>query len=58
MRGRTVRVWSPAEIRGGIEDQVAFVQLHHLGIIEPGGDRGGAQALLDIAQDLGPDIGG
>ena len=48
----------PAKIRGGIENQVVFVQLHDLGIVQPGRDGDSPQALLNIAENLCPDIGG
>ena len=48
----------PAEIRGRIENQVIFVQLHHLRVVQPRGNGHGPQPLLQTAQDLCPDIGG
>ena len=48
----------PAEIRGGIDDQVGFIQFHHLRVVQPGGNGHGAQTFLQTAQDLRPDIGG
>ena len=48
----------PAEIRGGVENQVGFVQLHHLRVVEPGRHGHGAQAFLHVAEDLCPHIGG
>ena len=48
----------PSEIGGGVENQVVFVQLHHLRIVEPGGNRDRSQTLLHVAEDLRPDIGG
>ena len=46
------------EIRGGVEDQMLVIQLHHLRIIEPAGNGDGTELLLQIDQDLRPDIGG
>ena len=48
----------PAEIRGGIEDQMLVVELHHLGVVEPARHGDGAQPLLHMDQNLRPDIGG
>ena len=48
----------PAEVRGGIENQIVLIQLHHLGIVEPGRHGNGAQAFFHMAQHLGPDVGG
>ena len=48
----------PAEIRGGVDDQVHLVQLHHFGIIQVGGNGEGTQPFLQVADDLGPDVCG
>ena len=48
----------PAEIRGGVDDQVGVVQLHHLRVVQPGRHGDGPQLLLHIPQNLCPDIGG
>ena len=48
----------PAEIRGGVDDQVLVVQLHDLRVVQAGGDGDGAEALLHVADDFCPYIGG
>ncbi len=48
----------PAEVRGRIEDQVIFVQLYHLGVVQPGGNGHSPQTFFNIAENLCPDIGG
>ena len=48
----------PAEVRGGVEDQIVIIQLPHLRVVKPGGYGHGAQPLLNVTQDLCPDIGG
>ena len=39
----------PAKIRGGVENQIGFIQLHHLRVVQPRGNGYGAQPLLQIA---------
>ena len=38
----------PAEIRGRIEDQMLFIELHNLRVIEPGGHGNSAQTLFHM----------
>ena len=38
----------PAEVRGGIENQVGVVQLHNLRVVQPRRHRDGAQTLFHI----------
>ena len=47
----------PAEVGRGVQNQIVFVQLHHLRVIEPGRHGHSPQPLLHMAEDLCPDIG-
>ena len=47
----------PAEIRGGVQNQIVLVQLHHLGIVEPCRNGDSPQPLFHMAQNLCPHIG-
>ena len=46
------------ELGGGIENQLLIRQLHHLGVVKPGGNDRGGQPVFHMRQNLGPDIGG
>jgi hypothetical protein len=48
----------PAKIVSRVQNQVLFIELHDLGIVKSGGDDDGAKLIFDIAENLGPDIGG
>ena len=48
----------PAVVRRRIQDQLFLIQFHHLRVVEPGRDCDGAKALLNMAENLGPNIGG
>ena len=47
----------PAEVRGGIQNQIVLIQFHHLSIVKGSGYHNGAQLFFNIADDLGPHIG-
>ena len=47
----------PTEIRGGINNQLFFVQLHHFRIVKPAGYGNGGEPLFQVAQNFGPNIG-
>ena len=48
----------PPELRRREKGQLGIRQLHHLRIVKPGGDDRRGQMAFQIAQNLGPHIGG
>ena len=45
------------KLRRRVEHQLVFGELHHLGIVKPGGDHGGAQEVFHVSENLRPDVG-
>jgi len=39
----------PAEVRGGVQNQIVLVQLHHLGVVKPGRNGDSPQPLFHMA---------
>ena len=46
----------PTEIRGRINDQLFFVQLHHFRIVKPAGNGDRTEPLFQVTQNFSPNI--